>query len=71
MLDPDAIALSYWNVLQQPAQRLDLGTGIAAVGGEVLRGCDRRSGAMQRIEPGISRFGSGPSDHPGMTKKQT
>ena len=36
LLDPDAIALSYWNVLQQPRQRLDLGGRIAAVGREVL-----------------------------------
>ena len=32
MLDPDAIALAYWNVLYQTAaQRMELGTGIAAV----------------------------------------
>ena len=37
------------------AQRLDLGNGIAAVGGEILRQ-HRHSGAMRSSEPGISRF---------------
>ena len=37
MLDPDAIALELLERAATAAQRLDLGTGIAAVGGEVLR----------------------------------
>ena len=45
MLDPDAIALSYWNVLQQPRSAWTWEHGIAAVGGEVLR---RRS-SQRRI----------------------
>ena len=37
MLDPDAIAAELLERVATAAQRLDLGTGIAAVGGEVLR----------------------------------
>ena len=36
MLDPDAIALSYWNVLQQPRSAWTWEVGVAAVGREVL-----------------------------------
>ena len=36
MLDPDAIALELLERAATAAQRLDLGTGIAALGGEVL-----------------------------------
>ena len=47
MLDPDAIAASYWHVAQPAAQRLDLGGGTAAVGRAVLRrALDRRTIAL-------------------------
>ena len=37
MLDPDAIAQNYLNVLRAGPQRVDVGDGIAAVGGEILK----------------------------------
>ena len=44
MLDPDAIAESYWHVAAAAAQRLDLGGGTAALGRAVLsRALDRRT----------------------------
>ncbi len=48
MLDPDAIALSYWNVLQQPRSAWTWEAGIAAVGGEVLD-------EMRRVGKGAKR----------------
>ena len=52
MLDPDAIAAELLECAATAAQRLDLGAGIAAMGGEILR--RRHSGAMRRCEPEIS-----------------
>ena len=34
MLDPDAIAQSYWNVLQQPRSAWTWEDGVAALGGK-------------------------------------
>ncbi len=36
MLDPDAIAETYFHVLRQPRQRLDMGGRAKAMGGEIL-----------------------------------
>jgi len=46
MLDPDAIALSYWNVLQQPRSAWSWELEVRAVGGEVLI-ITRHSGAHE------------------------
>ncbi len=35
-LDPDAIAQTYWQLVQQPAQRLELGNRIASLARKIL-----------------------------------
>ena len=57
MLDPDAIALSYWNVLQQPRSAWTWEARIAAVGGEVLRSASLR-GAKRRCPPSLIECGA-------------
>ena len=73
MLDPDAIALELLERAATAAQRLDLGTGAAAMGGEVFAPSFR--GNAQH-EPGILKirawsFGPSRNDQMGMTTTET
>ena len=47
-VDPDAIAASYWHVLRQPAQRLDMGSRTEALGGNVLSRVKPSKGTNRR-----------------------